>query len=638
MTAINETTCQTSEIVNDSTLSNALECARTCRAGDTPKTCYYSFTVERYPVNDAACQLCTPNVTNSICPNCQCVALDGVERMALTVNRMIPGPSIQACLGDYIVVDVLNKIKEEAITIHWHGVFQNGSQYYDGPPFVTQCPIDAGDLFRYQFHAGNSGTHFWHSHSGLQKMDGFAGTLIIREPAEQDPNSQLYDYDLSNHVIFLSDWMHEESTSRNPGRETGVVGQLPDAVLINGKGTYTDPSGNTTTTPLEVITVEAKKRYRFRMVNSFCTVCPAEFTIQNHNLTVIAVDGLPINPVEVTSIVSYPGERYDFVITTNATAGAHWIQLRARGFCATPGIQQLATLQYLNASTTPVTPQPSYNNGLPQGIVLNPAVGNCDGSDPNTICISDLNSAIRHDQNVSREPDLKYYFTVGTYGYSLEELFQPNTYSDFSVPRPGVMVIDTVNNISYEAAASPPLSQFNDIPSKQFCNLENLPPGNNTRPATCTHLIKIKKDALVQFALIDGFQVGSIQHPFHLHGHAFRVLSMGQPFGTVDNATDFITADYVRQLEANNEIEMNLKTPPGKDTLAIPNNGYVIYRFYANNPGFWLLHCHFVYHQMDGMELIVQIGELLDLPPVPSNFPKCGDFKPAIKNRHFSNC
>ena len=51
MTAINETTCQTPEIVNDSTLSNALKCARACRAGDPPKTCYYSFTVERYPVN-----------------------------------------------------------------------------------------------------------------------------------------------------------------------------------------------------------------------------------------------------------------------------------------------------------------------------------------------------------------------------------------------------------------------------------------------------------------------------------------------------------------------------------------------------------------------------------------------------------
>ena len=69
--------------------------------------------------------------------------------MALTINRMMPGPSIQVCLGDLIVVDVTNKIAEDGITIHWHGVFQKDYQYYDGVPFVTQCPIVAGSTFRY---------------------------------------------------------------------------------------------------------------------------------------------------------------------------------------------------------------------------------------------------------------------------------------------------------------------------------------------------------------------------------------------------------------------------------------------------------------------------------------------------------
>lgn len=60
---------------------------------------------------------------------------------------MIPGPSIDVCEGDKIVVDVINKMDSE-LTIHWHGVFQKGSQYYDGPPFVTQCPISAKSTFR----------------------------------------------------------------------------------------------------------------------------------------------------------------------------------------------------------------------------------------------------------------------------------------------------------------------------------------------------------------------------------------------------------------------------------------------------------------------------------------------------------
>lgn len=69
-------------------------------------------------------------------------------------------------------------------------------------------------------------------------MDGISGTLVIRVPEEEDPNAHLYNFDLVNHVIHLSDWMNEESTGRFPGRNTGVPRQLPDSLLINGKGQY----------------------------------------------------------------------------------------------------------------------------------------------------------------------------------------------------------------------------------------------------------------------------------------------------------------------------------------------------------------------------------------------------------------
>lgn len=62
---------------------------------------------------------------------------------------MIPGPSIQVCQGDKVVIDVENHIEGMEVTIHWHGVWQRGSQYYDGVPFVTQCPIQEGSTFRY---------------------------------------------------------------------------------------------------------------------------------------------------------------------------------------------------------------------------------------------------------------------------------------------------------------------------------------------------------------------------------------------------------------------------------------------------------------------------------------------------------
>lgn len=95
-----------------------------------------------------ACALCSPNVTNHMCANCQCVPGDGVDRMALTVNRMIPGPTIQVCKGDRLVIDVVNHIDEESVTIHWHGILQMKSPYFDGVPYVTQCPIQYANIFR----------------------------------------------------------------------------------------------------------------------------------------------------------------------------------------------------------------------------------------------------------------------------------------------------------------------------------------------------------------------------------------------------------------------------------------------------------------------------------------------------------
>jgi FtsP/CotA-like multicopper oxidase with cupredoxin domain len=97
----------------------------------------------------SACQVCTPNATNTVWSHCQCVLADGVERGILTVNRMIPGPSIQVCDGDRVVIDVENHMEGMEVTIHWHGIWQRGTQYYDGVPFVTQCPIQQGNTFRY---------------------------------------------------------------------------------------------------------------------------------------------------------------------------------------------------------------------------------------------------------------------------------------------------------------------------------------------------------------------------------------------------------------------------------------------------------------------------------------------------------
>jgi hypothetical protein len=73
---------------------------------------------------------------------------------------------LQVCLGDRVIVDITNNMPGRSISIHWHGIFQQGTQFMDGVPMVTQCSIYESNTFRYDFFANNEGTFFYHSHDG----------------------------------------------------------------------------------------------------------------------------------------------------------------------------------------------------------------------------------------------------------------------------------------------------------------------------------------------------------------------------------------------------------------------------------------------------------------------------------------
>ncbi|CAG9807488.1 unnamed protein product [Chironomus riparius] len=619
------TSSATAELRRNPNLSAPDECARACREGEPPRICYYHFTLEYYTVLGAACQVCTPNATNTVWSHCQCVLADGVERGILTVNRMIPGPSIQVCEGDRVVVDVENHMEGMETTIHWHGIWQRGTQYYDGVPFVTQCPIQQGNTFRYQWVA-NAGTHFWHSHTGLQKIDGINGPIIVRQPPSRDPNSHLYDYDLTTHTIFLNDWMHEDSAERFPGRLAVNTGQDPESLLINGKGQFRDPNtGFMTNTPLEVFTMTPGKRYRFRMINSFCTVCPAQLTIEGHGLTVIATDGEPVHPVNVNTIISFSGERYDFVISADQPVGAYWIQLRGLGECGIKRVQQLAILRYARGPYQPTTAAPSYDVGLPQGIVMNPLDAQCDQPRQDAICVNQLKHAGKHidaDPALLKEkPDVKIFLPFRFYLYKPEELFQPNTYNRFLVAPTGDHVLSLVDEISYLSPPAPLLSQYDDINPDQFCNGDNRP-ANCGANCMCTHKVDIPLNAIVEVVLVDEVQQPNLSHPFHLHGYAYHVIGIGR---SPDTTIKKINLKHALDLDRRGLLHRQFDLPPMKDTIAVPNNGYVVFRFRADNPGVWMMHCHFLFHITIGMNLLIHVGTQADLPPVPPNFPTCGD-------------
>lgn len=154
----------------------------------------------------------------------------------MVINRMMPGPSVEVCFGDTVIVDVQNHLMGDTTTIHWHGLHQRKTPYMDGVPFISQCGISPEQTFRYEFLADNVGTHFWHSHTGMQRGDGAFGALIIKQPMELDVHRGLYDVDSSDHHILLQDWDSVVGVSMFNAHHHAKGINKPRSILINGKG------------------------------------------------------------------------------------------------------------------------------------------------------------------------------------------------------------------------------------------------------------------------------------------------------------------------------------------------------------------------------------------------------------------
>jgi len=99
----------------------------------------------------------------------------------LVVNDQFPSPAIEANWGHTIEVTVVNNLigPGEGFSIHWHGIRQIGTLWYDGAPSATQCPLAPGTSLTYSFTADAWGSSSWHSHHGAQYSAGVFGAIII---------------------------------------------------------------------------------------------------------------------------------------------------------------------------------------------------------------------------------------------------------------------------------------------------------------------------------------------------------------------------------------------------------------------------------------------------------------------------
>jgi CopA family copper-resistance protein len=132
------------------------------------------------------------------------VNITGRERTALAINGAVPGPALRWREGEEVTLHVTNRLKEPT-SIHWHGIIVPNTM--DGVPGISFEHIHPGGTFTYHFTVKQSGTYWYHSHSGLQEQSGMYSPLLI-DPPKPEP----FHYD-REYVIMLSDW-----TDENPNR------------------------------------------------------------------------------------------------------------------------------------------------------------------------------------------------------------------------------------------------------------------------------------------------------------------------------------------------------------------------------------------------------------------------------------
>jgi FtsP/CotA-like multicopper oxidase with cupredoxin domain len=261
---------------------------------------------------------------------------------AITANGTLPAPEIRVKEGEYLRIQVENRLSKQDTSIHWHGILVPAGM--DGVPLISQAPIPPGQIFIYEYPVLQSGTYWYHSHFGFQEQMGLGGPFII------EPKYEPLQYD-RDYVIFLSDWLHSDpylvipNLRKKAKKETPAMkmAQGPDladvrydALLMNGRGNQDPWSG----------LARPGERVRLRIINGSASTF-FRFRIEGIDLQITHADGLAVRPVVVDSLFIGMGETYDAIVSL-AASGSHliWAQglgqkgLEAIGVLHTPDVKR----------------------------------------------------------------------------------------------------------------------------------------------------------------------------------------------------------------------------------------------------------------------------------------------------------
>ncbi|NMY92713.1 copper resistance system multicopper oxidase [Pseudomonas oryzihabitans] len=272
------------------------------------------------------------------------VNITGKRRTAMVINGGLPGPLLRWREGDTVTLRVRNRL-DAATSIHWHGIILPPNM--DGVPGLSFAGIEPGGMYVYQFKLQQNGTYWYHSHSGFQEQAGVYGPLVI-EAKEPEP----FKYD-REHVVMLTDWTDEDPASLmrtlkkqsdyynfhkrtvgdfvNDVADKGWAATLADrkmwAEMKMNPTDLADVSGATYTYLLNGQAPNMNwtglfrpgEKLRLRFING-SAMTYFDIRIPGLKMTVVASDGLYVNPVEVDELRIAVAETYDVIVEPTGEA------------------------------------------------------------------------------------------------------------------------------------------------------------------------------------------------------------------------------------------------------------------------------------------------------------------------------
>lgn len=509
--------------------------------------------------------------------------VDGRSGHAITINGTLPAPLIRLREGDRVRLTVDNHLDEDT-SIHWHGLIVPFQM--DGVPGVSFPGIKPHSSFTYEFPLKQSGTYWYHSHSGLQEQVGHYGPLII-DPAGPDPIASDRE-----HVIVLSDWsfLHPHQIFTRLRQEAGVFNRNKRTLADRGPNDpmtaeeramfakmRMDPTDIADVTaaayrflvnghsPAENWTglFRAGERVRLRLINAAAQTI-FNLRIPGLRMTVVATDGIPVRPVEVDEFQIGNAETYDVIVTPADQPYSLVAETIDRSGMA---VATLAPRAGMRAAIPPLRPRPTLGmKDMGMG-----AMGGMAGMDHGA-----MGHGATMDHKMRDKAAVAFPVGVGV------DMIAPMPVDRIGDPGLG---LDDVGHkvLTYKDLAALTPATGRRQPTRRIDihltgNMERFMWSmDGEQLSEAPEPYRFARNERVRLRLINDTMM---THPMHLHGHFFELVN-----GQGDSQ-------------------------PMKHTVRVLPGGYVDLDLTADAPGDWAFHCHLLYHMHAGMMRVVTVRPL----------------------------